>query len=207
MRFGECSVCTYAYAHKYTVIILRETKDMEENKTHRTTMRIVIIVLSVLLVLAICLIVWAVWFRKEKPTTVLSPDYAPVELEENAVPIGDSDSAKVENPEGGGGVGLEYTKDVKIDLSRGVAELYFANPSRSNQDMLVQLVIHDEVIIQSGRLTPGNAVEKLKLLDGLNVQLEEGVYEGKYVVYFYQQDTGEKAILNTEIPVTITVTK
>ena len=90
-----------------------------------------------------------------------------------------------------------------IDLSDNTAKLLFANPYKSNQDMLIQIVIQDTVILQSGILNPGYRVTRLDLFD--NVKLSEGKYNGKFVIYYYQRDTGEKAMLNTEIPLTITV--
>ena len=97
------------------------------------------------------------------------------------------------------------SKEVEINLSENKAKLLFANPSKSNQDMMLQIVIQDEVILQSGIISPGYQVKSLDLFD--DVQLSEGNYEGKFVVYYYQKDTGEKAMLNTEIPLLISVKK
>jgi hypothetical protein len=59
--------------------------------------------------------------------------------------------------------------------------------------------------LQSGRITPGNKVNSLALLKDAEKKLTKGGYDGKFVVLYYNQDTGEKAILKTEIPVTVTV--
>ncbi|MFR6562092.1 MAG: hypothetical protein ACLUR5_08915 [Eubacterium ventriosum] len=82
-----------------------------------------------------------------------------------------------------------------------------ANPTKSNQDMVLQLVIDDVVILQSGRLEPGNRVSALNLLDGAEKKLATGGYDGKIVVLYYDRTSGEKAMVNTEIPVTVTVTE
>ena len=81
----------------------------------------------------------------------------------------------------------------------------FANPGKSLQDMVVQIVIDETVIVQSGTLKPGNQVTTLNLLDGAEKQLQPGGYDGKFVVFYYDPDSGEKAVVNTEIPITITV--
>ena len=83
----------------------------------------------------------------------------------------------------------------------------FANPSKSTADMVLQIVIKDTVIVQSGRLLPGNKVTALDLLDGAENQLAAGGYDGKFIVLYYDQQSGEKAMVNTEIPVTVTVTE
>lgn len=164
--------------------------------------QIIIIVLILLLLITIGITVWALFFRDTTP--VLAPDYAPQQTEENAEPFDDdTDGEKLQQQQGGGAVSLTYSKEVAIDLSDNVAKLLFANPYKSNQDMMLQIVIQDTVIVQSGLLTPGHQVTKLELFD--NAKLSKGTYEGKFVVLYYQKDTGEKAMINTEIPSTITV--
>ena len=71
--------------------------------------------------------------------------------------------------------------------------------------MVLQIVIQGEVVVQSGTLKPGNQVKTLDLMDGVEEKLTAGTYEGNFAVLYYDPETGEKAIVNTEIPVTITV--
>ncbi len=167
--------------------------------------RLLILLLLFITIAAVGVSIWAIWFRNTAP--VLTPDYAPLEDEKNAQPIGDDDDEKLAQPEGGGAVSLTYAKDVSISLSRKTASLVFANPTKSNQDMVVQLVIDDALILQSGKLTPGNQVVTLDLLDGAEKQLTSGGYKGKFIVMYYDRSSGEKAMINTEIPVTVTVTE
>ena len=94
-----------------------------------------------------------------------------------------------------------------IDLSRKDAALLFANPGRSNQDMVLQIVIQDRVIVQSGRIVPGNQVTELDLTGDSAALLQPGGYEGSFLVFYYDRVSGEKALVNTEIPITVTVTK
>ena len=169
-----------------------------------TKRHLLIIILSVVTVAAVVVSAWALFFREETP--VLAPDYAPQETESNAEPIEDDDTSKLDSPEGGGAVSLLYSTEVSIDLSDKKATLVFGNPAKSTQDMIIQLVIQDTVVIQSGRLTPGNQVATLDLLKDAEKLLVAGGYEGKFGVLYYTQQSGEKAMLNTEIPVTITVT-
>lgn len=162
----------------------------------------IIVLLVILLLVTISVTVWALLFRNT--TQTLAPDYAPQQIEDNAEAIADErDGEKLPQQQGGGSVSLTYSRDVEIDLSEGKAKLLFANPSKSNQDMLLQIVIRNTVILQSGLLSPGYQVTTLDLFD--NAKLSCGTYEGKFVVYYYQTETGEKAMLSTEIPLTITV--
>ena len=151
--------------------------------------------------------IWAVFFRSvESPDIPLVPDYAP-EVEEQATPIPGDTGEKAETPSKGGSVRLTYSDQVTIDLSDKTAALIFANPQKSNQDMVLQIVIQDVVIAQSGRLVAGNQITTLDLLEHSAAKLESGGYEGKFVVFYYNQMSGQKATVNTEIPVTISVKK
>ena len=107
--------------------------------------------------------------------------------------------------QGGGAVSITYTTQVEVSLSAQQATVYFANPSKSNQDIVLQIVVQDVVIAQSGTLSPGKQTEKLDLLPDAAAQLTPGGYNGNFVVLYYQPDTHEKTIVNTEIPVNITV--
>ena len=150
----------------------------------------------------ICVTMWALFFRA--PDVVLTPDYAPKETEVNQIPIGGDDD-KMEVEDGGGAVSLTYSSYVTIDLSDKLAVLMFANPGKSTQDMVVQIMIQDQIVAQSGRLTPGNKVTALSLLDGAEKKLTVGGYDAKFVVLYYDPDTGEKSIVNTEIPISVSV--
>lgn len=162
-------------------------------------------ILAVITVIALGVTVWALFFRESGP--VLAPDYAPQEEEQHAETIPNDDGEKMEQPDGGGSVSLSYSREVTIALGEETAKLYFANPGKSNQDIVLQLVVQDQVILQSGTLKPGNQVTSLELLNGAAKMLSEGGYEGKFVVLYYHPETGEKAVVNTEIPVSITVGK
>ena len=178
----------------------KEQKEQEDNKKKR--LLILLILLLLILVIALGVTVWSLFFRA-KPA--LSPDYAPKEQEQYATDIGDGDGSKLAQADGGGAVNITYTTQIDIDLSENTASLYFANPSKSNQDAVLQIVVQDEIIAQSGTIFPGKQVEKLKLSDGAASKLTAGGYNGNFKVFYYQPDTHEKTIVNTEIPVNITV--
>ena len=175
--------------------------DNSESKQQKNSKWLILLLLLITLV-CICITVWTLFFR-DKPT--LAPDYAPQKAEEHAETIPDDSGGKFQSPDGGGSVSLTYSDQAVIDLSEETASLYFANPGKSNQDMVLQIVIQDTVLVQSGMLAPGNQVRILDLLDGAGQQLSPGGYEGKFAVFYYSPDSGEKAILNTEIPITISV--
>lgn len=166
---------------------------------------LLIFILLLITVTAVTVTVWALFFRT--PDVRLAPDYAPVDTEQYAQPIPDDNGHRVEAQPGSGNVTLTYSNEVSIDLSSGKAELLFANPGRSNQDMVLQIVIQDEVILQSGRIAPGNQVTELKVpSEGIGM-LSAGGYEGCFRIFYYDLNSGEKAIVNTEVPISVTVTE
>ena len=171
-------------------------------KTKKTT-ALLVALLFLITIAAISVTIWAVFFREDD--TVLAPDYAPVEKEEHAETIPGDTGDKMESDKGGGSVSLSYTDKATIDLGDKKVSLMFANPGKSNQDMVLQIVIQDTVIVQSGTLSPGNRVTTLNLLPGAEKRLVPGGYEGKILVFYYSEETGEKAMVNTEIPITITI--
>lgn len=173
--------------------------------------QIIVTALFLITLIAVAVTIWALFFRKTTP--VLTPDYAPQETETHAEPIpGDSDNEKMETTSGGGAVSMVYQKEVQISLSSQTASLMFQNPSKSVNDIVLQLVITgsggtETVIAQSGTLSPGYKVETLDLIEGA-ASLSEGTYTGKFNVLYYDPDTGEKSVLNSTIEgVAITAAK
>jgi hypothetical protein len=163
----------------------------------------VIRVLVLVTVTAVGITIWSLFFRKE--TTPIAPDYAPREEEVAAKPIPNEGDTKLDAPENGSAVSLTYSDQVTLDLSEESATLMFANPSRSKQDMLLQIIVHDTIVVQSGRILPGNQVTELELLSGVVEKLSPGGYDGSFIISFYDPESREKALVNTEIPITITV--
>lgn len=177
------------------------TRIQRPEKSDRKS-RWIILLLLLLLLIAIGVTLWALFFREE---TTLTLDYAPRREDKYAQSLDDQGDEKLEQVQGGGAVSLTYSTKVTVTLDDGMASVYFANPSKSNQDMVLQLVVQDVILAQSGRLSPGKQLDTLELLEGAASRLQPGGYNGQFVVLFYQPDTGEKTIVNTEIPVDVTV--
>ena len=155
------------------------------------------------IVICIGVTIWALFFRHRGEALV--PDYAPLETEQNARPIEGDDGAKLDAPEGGGAISLEYDSHVTVDLSDGKAYLSYANPGKSTQDIVLRIEIQDTAVIQSGTIRPGNQVSELELLDGAADKLREGVYDAVFRILSYDPVTGEKAMVDTLAEITVTV--
>lgn len=161
------------------------------------------IVVFLLLVILICIgiIVYLLFFKDPKTT-----DYAIGKEDENIVLLPNSGD-KMEKSEGGGAVSLSYSNKVDIDLKSGQVSVNFKNPSRSTQSMVLQVIIKqnesDVVIAESNRIPPSYAIYELDLKE--NISLSKGEYDGMFNIMYYDEETDEKAIVNTNIPIKITV--
>lgn len=183
--------------------IIKELKRKDNLKMKETNSRnkLLIIILSIITVIAVGVTIWALFFRDTNQ--VSNPDYAPQQVESNAQKAKEDDTKKLDQPKGGGAVSLIYSKEVMLSLSTKEVTLMFQNPSKSNQNMKIEVVIDSKTIVESGRIEPGYKVEKLSKVD--TKKLSAGKYDGKFIVSYYNSESGEKAVLNTEIPITITV--
>ncbi len=173
---------------------------MEFFNKHKT--KIIIAALLLIAIIALCFGIWAMWF---KAPPVLDPDYAAKDPEQNAEQIEGTGGEKLDAPEGGGAMSLIYSKEVDVDLSDGKATFLIGNPAESTVYLVAEIVIQDHVIAQSGAIKPGFRVTELDLADGAKDILQVGGYDGKIVLYMYNSETDERAILNSEIIVTVTV--
>lgn len=146
--------------------------------------------LLVLLLLLLLLLLLGVPFCRKKPQTTTAP--AP--------------ESSVSTSAGGGTVSLTYSDAASIDLAAGQVTLLFANPEKSGWDATVCLVIGEREAARSDLLAPGEQVTQLALLDDAEKDMAAGSCSGTLKVSFYHPQTGAKAMLDAEIPVTVTVT-
>jgi hypothetical protein len=160
----------------------------------------------ILLLLVVGLLVTGCSWPWEKEE-IFVPDIAPEETEPNVETIPGDTVPDATAPAGGGSVSLSYSNRVMVDLSDKMVALYFANPARSNQDVILQIVVGEEIIVQSGLIPAGCQVNSLALLPDVASKLHNGGYNGKFVLYYYDRQTGEKATVSTEIPIYIGVSK
>ena len=164
--------------------------------------KLMIIIASILL--AAIMLTGCKWGKKPP-----SPDYPEPPADSNAETFVETEAqteAKLDKVDGGGAVGLTYQTDVTVTISTGAVSLYFANPSRSVDNISIKVYADGFKIAESGMLVPGTQLTTLTLNDaGVRTMKNIGVFEGKFVVDFYNSDSNEKSILSTEIPITVRV--
>lgn len=176
---------------------------MNDTKKNNFKFYSILIALVVVIIATVSVTVWALLSKDKNKIT---PDYAPVGLDKNAEPMNDNEE-KLNHSEGGSSVGIIYAKELTVNLTSRKIELLFANPSRSNQDMVIAVVIQDCILVTSGRITPGNKITNLKLNKDATDRLTAGGYNGTIIISCYDPKSGEKSLINTEISVLINVTE
>ena len=125
-----------------------------------------------------------------------------------------TDDPTIKNPtpaEGGGSVAMIYQLKASLSLSSGQIGIYFKNPNASNHDVAVQLYIvsgdKEILIAESGLIEAGYSLNRLDMIENA-ATLQEGLYEGKFKVIYYNPETGERALVESDInDVLITVTE
>ena len=175
-----------------------------EEKNNKNLVRILSAVLLVLLIVVILLLLRSCQGQSPAgPSKVLEPDYPQMTEDPNADTIPDDDSEKPVVSNGGGSVTISFMDNVTYSLSTGELSLYYQNPNASTHNVVVQVILEngeDEYLLaQSGILTPGQQA------DAGAPQLSVGGYNGKLKLLFYDPETGERAIVDTDIPCTVSV--
>jgi hypothetical protein len=134
--------------------------------------------------------------------------YSPMPLpDSNAVALadaGDYDPDAIAESSGGS-VALNYTLNAELSLSSGVVDMYFENPSRSNQNAVLSLYVVDaensarqSKIAESGLIEAGNGLYRMTF-DSSTVKLSAGAYNARYTLEFFDRATGEKALVEPTI--------
>ncbi len=161
------------------------------------------LLLFLLALIALLIALWAFFLRSGD---ILEPDFNILDIEDNAqamAPAGDTTPGQ--SSDGGGAVVLNYTYEARIDRQAEQVTLYFGLPHRSNRDAVLQLIVGDTLLAQSGRIQPGFEVYTLALEPGVARRLQTGAYDGILRVLYYNAQTGERSMLDTQIDLTIVV--
>lgn len=162
----------------------------------------IIPVLAAITFISICVAVYFAFFYENKE--VIAPDFMPVEQDEKADKIiGETDTSKMEKEEGGGSVTVICKDEAVISLGSGKISMFYQNPSRSNSAVVVQLLIGETVIAQSGSIRPGYELEEMEFLN--NIELSVGGYNGSMKIFYYDEETNEKSIVESVVEAEIFV--
>ncbi len=154
------------------------------------------------------ILLFRLWQGPKAPA--IDPYHPLPEEDSQAESIQDDHSQKAQSEKGGGSVSMIYTLKADLSLSGGSISMHFKNPGASNHDVVLELYILSDgtetKIAQSGRIRAGYGLYEMQM-DREAAVLQEGIYQGKYKVLYYDPDTGERALIESDITdLEITVT-
>lgn len=162
------------------------------------------LILLLALIAIIAILIFSSCGAETEPTVTIPPDdpYA-----QQLDPSQDTPSSSSNEDDDKNRLGLGYTKKATLYLSQRYIKVYFVNPSTSNQHAVLQVYVNNggqPVLIGSSDLVRAGKGLAVVDFDG-NVNLSPGSYTGKYNVIAYDVETNEQAMLEMDIPITITV--
>jgi len=157
-----------------------------------------------ILLIVVCVIVIVILLDKKENT--LTPDFAPGTIDTDAIKE-DNSGKKMDVTSGGGAVSLSYSNVVMIDNANKEVKMYFKNPVKSRESIVLEIVIEQNgeeyVLAKSDLLPPGYALYKMNLDTGM--KLPVGGYKGIFRITYYDEESGVKQIVNTKIDVSIEI--
>lgn len=176
----------------------------EEEKSKKKYLLLLLLLLLIIMTLVAGMFI----LISDRNRPVDPPDYQLKPDDTNAETMpGDPDDDKLEAPSGGGSaVSIQYSDKISINLSTGKMTLKMGNPYKSLSSMTVKVIVQNVTIFESGLLRPGHQLRELTLPKDTLKMLSEGKYNGKFSLQFFNEE-GEKSIVESDIPVTITVKK
>lgn len=182
----------------------KEKKVHEDNKKEKQDKKNKLIYVFMILLIILCIILIICLVRKNEET--LTPDYAPGTIDTNAIKEKD-DGKKLEVSNGGGAVSISYSNIVEVDSKNKTIKMYFKNPSASRESIVLDVIVlngeKEYSIAKSDLLPPGYALYKLDL--NKKVNLPKGGYKGIFRTTYYDETSGEREIVNSEIEISIEV--
>ena len=141
-----------------------------------------------------------------KNQQILTPDFAPGTIDTNAIKEEETGD-KMNASNGGGAVSLSYSNIASINTEKKEIKMYFKNPSKSRESIVLEIIVKQKneeyILAKSDLLPPGYALHNMEL--DTNTKLPAGGYKGIYRVTYYDEETGAKQIVNTEIEISIEV--
>lgn len=165
------------------------------------TKTLIAILVSITLISASISVYLLLFYKNQTP---IMPDYMPVEQDEYVIPLPSEpiEERKMDVSPGGGGAIILCDTAITAHLDSGKVDMFYQNPAASASAVVLQLWIGDTLIAQSGSIYPGYQLEDMYLLDKSLLQV--GGYYGIVKVAFYDPESGEKALIDTDIEVSIT---
>lgn len=133
--------------------------------------------------------------------------YAPIAADKNQIRITDQGEER-DAPDGENVLSFSFDETLHIDPETGYCYINFGNPSYATNKIVVRLEADNDartVMAQSGAIEPGHGLRFLNLnADGATL-INEGLRKGFIILTPYHNDTDDKSMVDSTLPVKITI--
>lgn len=131
--------------------------------------------------------------------------FAPIKVDENQVVIEDDSE---QGSEDGNTIEFRINRTIDVSMVTGKCSIDFANPSSSNQYIVVEMVMKNAdnesfVVASSDAVEPGYGLQFIQFAGDKLGKMEEGEYEATVNLIPYNVETNERAVVETQLPVVI----
>lgn len=113
------------------------------------------------------------------------------------------DSGSLEAEEGQGSAIVICTQKVTVHTESGTVDLFYQNPHESKASVMLELYANGSLIASSEKIPSGYELDTLKL--SCKLVANEGSYDGKLKILFFDDSTGERVNVDSEINILISV--
>lgn len=164
-------------------------------------MKIIAIIVAVLIVFGGVYAVWNVVSNDNDidDSTIKAIPTSPEHNETSDV----DDSGSLEEEEGQGSAVVICMQKVTIHTKSGTVDLFYQNPHESKASVMLELYANGSLIASSEKIPSGYELDTLKL--SCKLVANEGSYDGKLKILFFDDSTGERVNVDSEINILISV--
>ena len=164
-------------------------------------MKIIAIIVAVLIVFGGVYAVWNV-VSNDNDIDVFTIKAIPTSPEFNETTVVD-DSDSLEEEDGQGSAVVICAQKVTVHTKSGTVDLFYQNPHESRASVMLELYSEGSLIASSEKIPSGYELDKVVL--SRKVMANEGNYDGKLKILFFDESTGELVNVDSEINILISV--
>lgn len=128
-------------------------------------------------------------------------------IDKNATPIArdyvDEQENINESEDGQSSAIVICAQNITVHTKTENIDLFYQNPHNSQSTVILELYAEDSLIASSEEIPSGYELDKMNL--SCNLEAEEGNYEGKLKTIFVDELTHEKADIDSEVDVLISI--
>lgn len=161
--------------------------------------KIIAVVIAILIIFGGAYTIWGVFIDSDADDLAMKAIPVSTEFTE-ASAVDDPDSLEAEEE---GSAVVICTQQVTVHTKSGTVDLFYQNPHESTASVMLELYSEGSLIATSETIPSGYELYKMKL--SCKVVADEGIYDGKLRILFFDASTGERVNIDSEINILISI--